>query len=200
MEMDKPYKLVVIGVSAGGLNALKEIYMHLPGDFDIPMIIVQHLHANSDSFLSNYLDKLSALHIKEAEEKEKIESGMVYIAPPNYHILVDEDHAISLTLDGKVNYSRPSIDVLFESAADIYGSDLIGIILTGSNDDGAEGMKRIKEKGGLLIVQDPTTAETASMPMSVIRQTSVDHILELDKIAPFLQKLTNNKFESDYKI
>lgn len=189
---NKSYHLVVIGVSAGGLNALKEIFMHLPKEFSVPVIIVQHMHVHSDSFLSRYLDKLSHLRVKEAEEKDNIVPGTVYVAPPNYHILVEENRLISLTLDPKVNYCRPSIDVLFESAADIYGSEMIGIILTGANDDGANGMKKIKERGGTLIVQDPTTAEMASMPMSVIRQTDVDYILDLEKIAPFLTKIVEN--------
>jgi two-component system chemotaxis response regulator CheB len=200
MEDNNRYQLVVIGVSAGGLQALKEIFMNVSKDFRIPVIIVQHMHANSDTFMSNYLDKLSPLTVKEAEEKEKIKPGTVYIAPPNYHLLVEQDRAISLTLDGKVNYCRPSVDVLFESAADAFGSELVGIILTGSNSDGAEGMKSIKEKGGLLLVQDPTTAEMASMPMAVIRQTQVDHVLGLDKIAPFLNKLANNEYKPENKV
>lgn len=187
------FRAIVIGVSAGGMNALKEILMHLPANLKVPVIIVQHMHAQSDTYFSSYLDKLSPLKVKEAEEKEELLPGHVYIAPANYHLLVEENLRFSLTLDEKVNYCRPAIDVLFESAADAYGSELIGIILTGANNDGSAGMMRIKEQGGYLIVQDPTTAEVASMPMAVIRQTSVDQILPLEKIAPFLQKLVTNK-------
>jgi two-component system chemotaxis response regulator CheB len=175
------------------MNALKEIFINLPEGINIPVIIVQHMHAHSDSFLANYLNNLSDIRVKEAEEKERMVPGTAYIAPANYHLLIEEDFVISLSLDPKVNYCRPSIDVLFESAADVCGAQLIGIILTGANSDGAEGMKRIKDKGGLLIVQDPGTAEMSSMPMSVIRQTEVDHILELEQIAPFIARLTTNK-------
>lgn len=193
MDEFQKFRAIVIGVSAGGMKALKEILMHLPANLQVPVIIVQHMHAQSDGYFFNYLDKLSPLKVKEAEEKEEILPGHVYIAPANYHLLIEENFRFSLTLDEKVNYCRPAIDVLFESAADAFGPDLIGIILTGANNDGSAGMMRIKEQGGYLIVQDPTTAEVASMPMAVIRQTTVDQILPLEKIAPFIQKLIAKK-------
>jgi two-component system, chemotaxis family, protein-glutamate methylesterase/glutaminase len=187
------YEAIVMGSSAGGLNALQKVLSRLPGDFRIPILVVQHVHAQSDSYLVRHLKNLCALTIKEAEEKELISGGTVYIAPANYHLLVDEDHTLCLSTDEKVNYSRPSIDVLFETAADVYREKLVGIILTGANEDGTQGMKKIKRNGGLLIVQDPASAESAHMPAAVVRQMAVDYILPLSEIAPFLERLDKQK-------
>jgi two-component system chemotaxis response regulator CheB len=175
------------------MEALREIFMNLYDIFSTPILIVQHLHSHSDSYLANYLNKLTHLLVKEADEKEEISSNTVYIAPPNYHLIVEDDKTISLSTDERINYCRPSIDVLFESAADVYGSDLIGIILTGANKDGANGMMRIKEKGGVLIVQDPTIADVSTMPLSVIKQTEVDHIFSLKEIADYLNQMVQPK-------
>ena len=183
------YQAVVIGVSAGGINALREIFMNLDDSFSTPVLIVQHLHHHSDNYLANYLNKLTHLTVKEADEKEVIKSNTVYLAPANYHLIVEEDKTISLSTENCVNYSRPSIDVLFESAAEAYGPHLIGIILTGANCDGTNGMIRIKEKGGLLIAQDPATAEVSTMPLSAIVQTDVDHVLSLKEISCFLNRM-----------
>src|ERR1035437_2700739 len=154
------YEAIVIGVSSGGLNVMKIMFSLLPKDFDTPIIIVQHIGPRSGSLLIKLLNDKSNLHIKEADEKEKIEHGIVYIAPPNYHLLIERNKTFSLTVDERVNFARPSIDVLFESAAEAYKNKLIGVILTGSNNDGTNGLKRIKEYGGLTIVQDPATAES----------------------------------------
>ena len=185
------YEAVVIGVSAGGINALKVIFTTISERFKLPAVIVQHLHPHSDSFLPQYLDSISKVNVKEAEDKEPICEGTVYTAPANYHLLVEEDKTLTLNTDEKVNYSRPSIDVLFESAADVYQSKLIGIILTGANDDGVLGMKKIKKYGGLTIVQDPKSAEAEFMPASVINKIQVDHILSLEKIGQLLNDLNN---------
>ena len=185
------YKAIVIGVSTGGLDALREILINLDENFSIPVLIVQHLHAQSDNYFANYLNKLTHLSVKEADEKEHIQSKTVYLAPPNYHLIVEDDKTISLSTDERVNYCRPSIDVLFESAADVYGSNLIGIILTGANSDGANGMLKVKDNGGLLIVQDPKTADVSTMPLSVITQTQVDHVLTLKEIAEFLNRIVH---------
>jgi two-component system chemotaxis response regulator CheB len=189
------YEAVVIGVSAGGINALKIIFTNISKNFKLPVIVVQHLHPHSDSFLAEYLNSLSLLHIKEAEDKEQICPGTVYIAPANYHLLVEEDRTLSLNTDERINYSRPSIDVLFNSAADVYGSKLIGIILTGANDDGVTGMKKIKKYGGLTIVQDPKSAEVDFMPLSVLEKVPVDHVLALEKIAFLLGDIGNNNLQ-----
>lgn len=180
------YRAVVIGASAGGIHAIKAIIMALPGNFQLPVIIVQHISPLSDSYWITLMDSLSALTVKEADEKEKIRNGSIYITPPNYHLLIERDETFSLTIDPKVNYARPSIDVLFESAADVYGDQLIGVVLTGSNSDGANGLRRIKEHGGLAMVQDPATAESASMPAAAIAATQIDYILPLEEIIDML--------------
>jgi len=190
------YEAVVLGVSSGGMNALKFIFAALPAGFTIPIIIVQHLSPRSDNEWIELLNENSNLTIKEADEKEKIESGNVYIAPSNYHLLIEKDRTFSLTIDERVNYARPSIDVLFETAAEAYKNKLIGIVLTGSSNDGAKGIKRIKECGGLAIIQDPETAESSYMPASAIaaclsgRQAiEPDHVLSLDNIVELLKKI-----------
>ena len=185
------YEAIVIGVSAGGMNAMKLIFSLLPKDFNIPIIIVQHISPRSDNQWINLLNDKSNLYIKEADEKEEIEQGKVYIAPANYHLLIERNKTFSLTIDERVNYARPSIDVLFESAADAYKNKLVGIILTGSNNDGTSGMKRIKEYGGLTIVQDPATAESFYMPASAIAAVQIDYVLPLDSIVGLLVNCLN---------
>jgi two-component system chemotaxis response regulator CheB len=184
------YSAVVIGVSAGGMNALGAILPRLPANFPLPVIIVQHISSNSDAFMIRHFNSLSKITVKEADEKEPIKPGVAYFAPPNYHLLIEEDHTFSLSIEGRVNYSRPSIDVLFESALDAYCSKLIGIILTGANNDGSRGLKKIKDCGGLAIVQDPKTAEVSAMPEAALKISKIDHVLQLEEIAPFLIKIT----------
>jgi len=183
------YEAIVIGTSSGGMNALKFLFSALPVDFSIPIIIVQHISPRSDNQWIKLLNNNSKLYLKEADEKEKIEHGKVYIAPPNYHLMIERNKTFSLTIDERVNYSRPSIDVLFESAAEAYKNKLIGVILTGSNNDGTKGIKRIKEYGGLTIAQDPETAESAYMPASAIAAIQPDYILALENIIELLIKL-----------
>jgi two-component system chemotaxis response regulator CheB len=180
------YRAVVIGASAGGIHAIKAIITALPRDFQLPVVIVQHLSPISDNYWITLMDGMSLLTVKEADEKEKIRKGTIYIAPPNYHLLIERDETFSLSVDPKVNYARPSIDVLFESAADAYTTQLIGVVLTGANNDGALGLRRIKEQGGLAIVQDPRTAESSSMPEAAIAATPVDYILPLEEIIQLL--------------
>ncbi len=181
---------IVIGVSSGGMAALSEILTPLPADFPWPIIVVQHLDPHSaDSYWARYFNERCRLAVKEADEKEAIIAGHVYFAPANYHLMIERDKTFSLTVDEKVNYSRPSIDVLFESAAETYGSALMGIILTGASADGANGLKTIKDNGGLTVVQDPDTAEFKIMPLSAIKASNVDHILPLDEIPRLLLEL-----------
>lgn len=184
------YSAVVIGVSAGGMNALGAILPRLPADFPLPIVIVQHISPHSDTFMIRHFNSLSKITVKEADEKESIKPGFAYFAPPNYHLLIEEDHTFSLSIEGRVNYSRPSIDVLFDSALDAYCSKLIGIILTGANNDGSRGLKKIKDCGGLAIVQDPKTAEVSAMPEGALKISKIDHVLKLEEIAPFLIEIT----------
>ena len=186
------YEAIVIGVSSGGMAALKYLFSALPVDFGQAIIVVQHISARSDNQWIKLLNDLSNINIKEADEKENIEPGNVYIAPSNYHLLIEKEKTFSFTIDDRVNFARPSIDVLFESAAEAYKNKLIGIVLTGSNNDGSNGIKRIKECGGLAIIQDPSTAESSYMPSSAISAIQPDYILSLENIAKLLIKLNRN--------
>ena len=154
---------------------------------------MQHIGAHSDNQWIKFLNDKSNLTINEADEKEEIEKGNIYIAPSNYHLMIERNKTFSLTIDERVNYSRPSIDVLFESAAEAYKNKLIGVILTGSNNDGTKGIKRIKEYGGLIIAQDPETAESSYMPASAIAAIQPDYILSLENIIELLIKLDKPK-------
>ncbi|MBU0480010.1 MAG: chemotaxis protein CheB [Proteobacteria bacterium] len=180
------YKIVVIGVSFGGLTALSTLLKPLPAAFPVPLLIVQHTSPDADAFLPAHLNKLSRLQVKEAEPGELARPGTVYLAPPNYHLLLEDDLSLSLSADERINYSRPSIDVLFESAAHSCGKEVIGIILTGANNDGSRGLRTIQVCGGLTIVQDPDSAEAAMMPRAALDACRVDHLLPLPEIAPFL--------------
>ena len=183
------YEAIVIGVSAGGLTALTRILPEFDKEMTLPVMIVQHQRHDSDDFLVRYFDRLCRHSVREVEDKMPVASGTIYFAPVNYHLLVEPDKTLSLSTEARVNYSRPSIDVLFESAAETYTDRLVGIILTGANQDGTHGAARIKELGGLIIVQDPGTAEAETMPMSVIKHVQVDHVLALDRIGEFVNSL-----------
>jgi two-component system chemotaxis response regulator CheB len=187
------YDAIVIGVSAGGFHALKTILTTLPANFSLPVIIVQHIHQNSDAFIIEHFNENCKLNVKEAEDKEPICDGTVYFAAPGYHLLVDMNRSFSLSLDEKVNFSRPAIDLLFESAADTYGETLIGIILTGANSDGAIGLRAVKRRGGLAIVQNPKTAEASFMPQSALDSTEVDLVVDIERIAPLLIQLREGR-------
>ncbi|QWR76018.1 chemotaxis protein CheB [Candidatus Magnetomonas plexicatena] len=183
------YEAVVIGASAGGLDALKTIFSALPADFPLPVIVVLHLHRDTKEELINFLNVGTRLKVKYAEDKEKIKNCTIYIAPPDYHLLIEDDKTLSLSVDALVNYSRPSIDVLFECAADVFREHCFGIILTGANSDGSGGLKRIKEKGGMAIVQNPHSAEYSAMPTAAIAVTDVDYILDIEEIAGKIMEL-----------
>jgi two-component system, chemotaxis family, protein-glutamate methylesterase/glutaminase len=178
------FDLVVIGASAGGFDALCRIVSRLPADFSLPIAAVQH-RAKESELLAKLIQDCTALPVVEVEDKQPIEPGTVYIAPPDYHLLVEEG-AFALSTEGLVGYSRPSIDVCFESAADVYGPGVIGVVLTGANADGARGLKRIVEGGGQAIVQDPSTAEVAVMPASAQKLVARARVMSLDEIAEHL--------------
>lgn len=187
------YKYIVVGCSAGSGPLIKSILTSLPKDFVIPIIFVRHVGSNNNNI--KYLDILSediGINIKEAEDKELLETSTIYMAPAGYHLLMEQMGSFSLTLDEKVNFNRPSIDLFFESIAYVYGSEVVGIILSGANSDGAFGLKKIKESGGMVIVQDPETAEFQSMPISAIKETEVDHICPIKKIISLILELNNN--------
>ena len=189
----RKHEAIVIGASAGGFKALSQILAMLTPGFRMTVVIVIHLRADSKQEWIKILAEKLKLNIKEAEEKETLHPGVIYVAPPNYHLLIEEDKTFSLSMEEKVNFARPSIDVLFESAAYAYNNKLLGIILTGANSDGAWGMKKIKEKGGYTIVQDPKEAEFNEMPSSVVRTMNVDQILPLKEIAELLERICNTE-------
>jgi two-component system chemotaxis response regulator CheB len=193
------YEAIVIGVSAGGMNALGAVLSRLPDDFALPIVIVQHMDPSSRDYLADHLDRKCNIQVKEAEDKEDIKGGVAYIAPPNYHLLLEEDRTLSLSVDDLVNYSRPSIDVMFESAADVYSSRLVGVVLTGANSDGSKGLTKIKAMGGLAVVQDPSTAHVDYMPKAAIASTKVDHILPLEEIAGLLTEFSNSSRADEMK-
>ncbi|OUR86424.1 chemotaxis protein CheB [Methylophaga sp. 42_8_T64] len=186
------HQAVVIGVSAGGMDALAAIVPELPKDFSLVVVVVQHLRQDSVSTLAEFLNRKSAIVVTEALDKEPMNKGTVYIAPPAYHLQIEENHSFSLSVDPAVNYARPSIDVLFDSAADVYEDRLVGVLLTGANSDGALGLKTIKSKGGLTICQDPATAEAPVMPRAAMELFEVDLVLPLDQIGPYLSKINSD--------
>ncbi|MDP4184690.1 MAG: chemotaxis protein CheB [Bacteroidota bacterium] len=174
MKFKRKYELIVIGTSNGGVTALIELLKGLSPKFNIPIVIVIHLGKNSLNQLCSVLQHHTKLKVKEPDEKEVIRSRCIYLASPGYHLLIEPDRSFSYCASEPVNFSRPSIDVLFESAADAFTSKLVGVILTGANTDGTKGLFRIKHKGGLLMVQDPNTAQSSEMPASAIRACDPD--------------------------
>ncbi|MEA2240326.1 MAG: two-component system, chemotaxis family, protein-glutamate methylesterase/glutaminase [Thermoanaerobaculia bacterium] len=182
-------ELIVIGCSLGGMHALQVILSSLKQGFCVPIAVAQHRHKKSNEGLPAYFRRETDLKVVDAEDKQWIQPGHVYLAPADYHLLIERNGPrgeLSLSVDERVHFSRPSIDVLFESAADAYSDRLAGIVLTGSNDDGAQGAARIKARGGIVIAQDPATAEAPTMPSAAIKAAHVDRILRLEEIAPFL--------------
>lgn len=184
------YKIVLIGSSQGGLMALKSILENLKRDFNIPLVIVQHREMDSDITLKNLLETYSNRIVTEPEDKDEINRGFIYLAPAGYHLLINENH-FELSADDPINFSKPSIDAAFKSAADSFQNRVIGIVLTGANNDGAFGMAAIKYYNGLTIVQDPDSAENRTMPDAAIGAVSIDKILPLNEISNFLNELNN---------
>jgi two-component system, chemotaxis family, protein-glutamate methylesterase/glutaminase len=188
----KPIEMVVVGASLGGLAALRTLLAGLPMGFAPAVAIAQHRRPDADSRLPELLASVSELPVREPEDKEEIRGGTVYVAPANYHLLVDAG-VFWLTVDPPVAYARPSIDVLFESAADSFGPAVVAIVLTGSSDDGAAGCKAIKRAGGTVLVQDPRTAESPTLPRAAIASSKVDFVLALDGLAKRLLDLVRER-------
>jgi len=189
----KKYRAIVIGTSAGGLHALTTILRKLPSDYPVPILVVQHRAKGQKSLLEEVLQSKTKIKIKQADEKEAIRSGYVYIAPPDYHLLVEEDKTLSLSSDELVRFSRPSIDVLFESAAVVFQKALVGIIMTGASNDGTSGIEAIADFGGLTIAQAPAEAEYPYMPRAAIDTQKVKHVWALSQIQSFLLQLIEDK-------
>lgn len=181
--------MIVLGGSSGGVEALLKIIPGLAPDFAIPIVIVMHQSRSSRSSLCEVLQARTKLKVREPEDKEKILSKHIYIAPPDYHLMIEEDRTFSYTFSELVNYSRPSIDVLFESAAEAYREKLVGVLITGSNADGAAGMQHIKNKGGLTIAEDPVTADSPVMPAAAIKASKIDFVLSINETIKKLNSL-----------
>jgi len=186
------YKAIVIGTSYGGLEALKMILPKFDTGFPVPVIVVLHIGDHSNENFVNFMDSLCQLKVKEAESNEEIKEGFIYFAPPNYHLLIEADFTFSLTTDVKYNFSRPSIDILFESAAWAYSKSLVGVILTGANSDGAAGLKIIKDFGGMTLIQNPCSALSPAMPRAALKTARPEIKLKLEDIADKLIELVTS--------
>ena len=186
--MSRDFELIVIGTSWGGLKALGTLLDHLPDELDLPIAIAQHRGSGSlEGALETSLQRRVRRSVREVDDKDPIERGRIYLAPPDYHLLVERGR-FALSVDERVQFARPSIDVLFESAAEAYGAGAIGVVLTGANADGAAGLAAIAERGGVAIVQDPESAEMRAMPDAAIASAS-SVVLPLEEIAPYVAEL-----------
>jgi len=186
---EPPCRLAVVGASWGGFEAVASLLAALEPDLCFPIVVAQHRGPDvGEGALLRWLQSRCTLPVREAEDKDGLEAGHVYVSPAEYHLLVDDDHLV-LSVDDAVRFSRPSIDVLFESAADSYGADVVGVVLTGANEDGCRGVLAIKEAGGRVYVQDPATAERPEMPEAAIGTGLVDRVLPLPAIAAVLNEI-----------
>jgi two-component system, chemotaxis family, protein-glutamate methylesterase/glutaminase len=183
-----PFQFVAVGTSFGGFHALKTVFGGLGNDFPLPIGVVQHRSHEDSAAFAPLLANHTPLPVLEVEDKEPIREGHIYVCPPNYHLFVDGDH-FALSIDAPVFYARPSIDVFFESAADSFHEGVVGVLLTGMSKDGAAGLRRIKETGGYVMVQDPSAAAGRIMPKAAIAAVVVDEILPLEEIGPSLRAL-----------
>lgn len=185
----KEPELIVIGCSAGGIDALKSILSSLSENFRPAVVIVQHISVDAPQALAEFFQFISHIKIKEAEDKETILPNKVYFAPSGYHLLISNSKTFQLSVEEPVNYSRPSIDILFETAADAYHEDVLGIILTGANDDGAKGLLKIKNLGGRTLIQQPSDAEFSAMPEGALKKVpDPDALLPLSAILQLMHK------------
>ncbi|TBU92620.1 chemotaxis protein CheB [Stutzerimonas kirkiae] len=184
-----PIDAVVVGASAGGLHALSELLRDLPSGYRLPVLVVQHIPEGRPTQLAQIFQSKTRLQVKEADDKEALVPGALYFAAPGYHLLVERDFSLALSQEEPVCFSRPSIDVLFESAADAWGERLAGVLLTGASEDGARGLECIRRVGGLTIVQRPEEAEVDIMPRAALKRFEPDHILSLRDIHRLLREL-----------
>ena len=184
---------VVIGASAGGVEALSVLLPALPGRMDAAVFVVLHLPRDRRSLLVNIFAPKCAVMVVEAQDKEPVARGTVYFAPPDYHLLLDDGPQLALSVDEPVHYSRPSIDVLFQSATDVYRDRVLGILLTGGNQDGAAGLDTVRRTGGVTVAQDPLEAQVALMPESAIELGAAEFVLTLADIAALLRTLVQER-------
>lgn len=183
------YRAVAVGVSTGGVDALKTLLGGLPADYPLPILVVAHLSPDAGDGLAQLLDDLCPIRVKEADDFESIAPATVYLAPPNYHMQLEHDGRITLTVDPPVNYARPSVDVLFETAADALRGALVAVVLTGAGYDGSRGVAAVARQGGVTVVQNPESAVADSMPKSAIASVAPDYLLPLEQVSALLVKL-----------
>jgi two-component system chemotaxis response regulator CheB len=189
----KNCEALIIGGSAGSLDVLLKLLPALHTDLDFPILIVIHRKNGADSLLPELLSGRTRLTVKEAEEKEPMLPGVIYIAPSDYHVLLELDHTFSLDYSEKINYSRPAIDASFQTAAEVYKDHLACILLSGSNADGVDGLKYVKQWGGLVVIQNPDTAQVAYMPAQAKLHVKIDHILNAEDMGEFINLLSQSK-------
>ena len=187
--MREPIDLVLVGGSAGAIDALKEMSRHLGVTFMPAMAVVVHMAQDAHAVLHQILSGPGRPRMKLAEDKEPIAAGTVYFAPPGYHLLIEAEHSFALSVDAPEHFSRPSIDVLFESAADAYGNRVAGVILSGANSDGAAGLRAIADAGGTTVVQEPATAEVSAMPNAALLACPGSRVLNMQDIAKWLGEM-----------
>ncbi len=189
------FDVVVIGASWGGLRALERVLGNLPADFPTPIVIAQHRDVDAEEdLLAHLLNRYTGLCIEDADDKRALEPGTVLLSPPGYHVLI-ADGSIDLSVDAPVQFARPSIDVLFESAAHEHGRRVLGVLLTGANADGAAGLTEIARRGGTTIVQDPADAERPEMPRAALEAMQPDHVVPLAEVGPLLDRLCRPEAE-----
>jgi two-component system chemotaxis response regulator CheB len=188
-------ELVIIGASWGGLHAVGEILSALPEDFPAPMLVVQHRAEDADDILAGLLDRRGPLSVLDADDKAPLVPGCIRVAPPGYHVMVERGH-VELSTEALVHFSRPSIDVALETGAQAYGPGLVAVVLTGANDDGAHGLAEVRRNGGMAIVQNPDSAERATMPAAAIAAADPQVVSELEDIAPLLVRLASEAARS----
>jgi len=192
VDVDTKIKIIVIGGSAGSLSVLFQVLPALLPRLKVAIVLVLHRKSSSESSLSALLGTKTTIPTREVEDKDPVLPGNIYLAPADYHLLLEKDLTFSLDYSEKVNFSRPSLDVTFESAADVFGPALAGILLSGANEDGTAGLIAIKNAGGTVIVQSPGSAQMPFMPQHAINSLPVDLILDVKEITAFINALSGN--------
>jgi len=188
-KMTDKISFICIGGSAGSLQVILKIFRHIHEGFSIPILLIIHRNNSYDSSLDELLSFKTDLQVKEVEDKDPVIPGHIYVCPADYHVLMESTHQFSLDYSEKINYSRPSIDVAFKSVAEVYQNELLAILLSGANADGTEGLRRVKETGGKIIIQNPEDAEISYMPEHALKKIKADKILTADELGPFINGL-----------
>jgi two-component system chemotaxis response regulator CheB len=188
-DISNSTRILVVGGSAGSLEALLHFLPKVKTDISFSIVIVLHRKNAGESMLANLLQSRTELPVREIEDKEKMKPSTIYVAPANYHVLIEKEDFFSLDVSEKINYSRPSIDVSFETAADVYGPAAAALLLSGANNDGTEGLKCIQEKGGKVLIQQPSSAEVSYMPQQALKEINADAVLSTEKIAEYINAL-----------